>query len=55
MKATEFEEMVKNMLEVTERYLPVDQEHTLETIDRIYELLWDNFEQLIAEDDRNYN
>lgn len=42
-------------MEVMERYLPADQEHTLETIDRAYENLWNNFEQLITEDDRNYN
>lgn len=55
MKATEFEEMIKNMLDTMERYLPADQEHTLDTMDRAYELLWDNFEQLISEDNRNYN
>lgn len=55
MKAAEFEEMVKNMLEVMERYLPADQEHTLTTLDNAYENLWNNFEQLISEDDRNNN
>lgn len=54
MKATEFQQMVYDMLEVAEEYLPSNL-HGAETIDRISELLWDNFEILIDFDDRNYN
>lgn len=50
MKATEFQEMVNKMLEVADNY--IDEP---EPLDRINELLWDNFECLIIADDRNYN
>ena len=50
MKATEFQQMINEILEVADGYID-----NPETIDRMNELLWDNFEILITEDDRNYN
>lgn len=50
MKATEFQQMVNDMVEVADLFIDDP-----ETIDRIHELLWDNLESLITYDDRNYN
>lgn len=50
MKATEFQQMINEVLNVAGGYID-----NPETIDVMYEVLWDNFEILITEDDRNYN
>lgn len=57
MKATEFENMVKDMLSVAEEYLLHERdEYELGMLDRISEVLWSNLEYLlVTEEDRNYN
>jgi hypothetical protein len=57
MKIREFENMINEMLDVSERYiLHKRDDYELGLVDRISEVLWDNLEQLlVTEDDRCYN
>jgi len=52
MKVTEFDEMVKRMVQIAEGYVSYEQS---EALDFLEDILWDNLEYLISDDDRNYN
>jgi hypothetical protein len=51
MKATEFEQLVHNIMEEADLYI-----EDVDILDMLNEWLWDNLEHLlVTEEDRNYN